>query len=272
MLCQKVAKSVLGLQGYRSPLLRAQIPVFGFQLSKLGLVKEMSIDTKIPENIYGDWKEYTIKAATPADFDIVAKQIQTSFLKFEKMNLLIAMDEEEEREHKKDHDELVKIALGHYLSCMTLRQDNSEIVGCNLILDNRQPLYASHGFEPSSKTLRTFLGLLGDLEMLGADNFKRNFERERYGEILMTSVRRDQAGHGIAREMIQRSMAHLKAKGFQSIKGSFTGPISQAVVAKLGFKELSRIAYRDYTDKMTGAKVFPLANDDTFAAVMALAL
>ena len=71
------------------------------------------------------------------------------------------------------------------------------------------------------------------------------FKCDHYAEISWTSVHPNWFGHGIATEMIERTLQLLKAKGYPVVTADFSHAGTKRIGQKLGFEELRRYYFTD---------------------------
>lgn len=95
------------------------------------------------------------------------------------------------------------------------------------------------------------------------------YRLDEYAEFFVASCAPHHRQRGITTEMYVRNLRFLKAEGFKLAKSLFTSPYTRAAVAKLGFKEVCRLDYRDLCDE-NGKAAFEAGQltDGQFAAIM----
>lgn len=113
---------------------------FGIVVSRprrhpLGLFRAFSFTTKLNPRmlpgytavpgVVGDWKDYNIRLATMSDYEQISLHVRTNFVRYNKIHEQFL---EYEVADDKDHDELVKIAIGHQLSFIVAKRGSFEVI------------------------------------------------------------------------------------------------------------------------------------------------
>lgn len=109
---------------------------------------------------------------------------------------------------------------------------------------------------------------MADIAIEKAQIYER-FGIETYAEFLIASCSPKYRKQGITTELYKRSIAFLDAEGFKLVESIFTSQWARKVVEDLGFKELSRVYYKDLRDD-NGQIIFDSdkLNSEHFGALM----
>jgi len=168
----------------------------------------------------------------------------------------------------KDMDKFATAHLAQNLSFFAVdRNSNNKIIGARVTGMARKtddPLKIISTLE-GPELLELFPNIGG---LLKEANIFEKFGIDNFGDFIFMSVDKAYRGQGLGKEMYERAMKMLKAKGVPVVQNIFSSPESQHIARKLGFTELSKKNLKDYK-KRDGSVLFPQAGADDVAIVMA---
>lgn len=116
-----------------------------------------------------------------------------------------------------------------------------------------------------SHEVRELFRLSTLLEESGGGSLFQKFDS--YAEIYTVSTAREFRGHGLLKKAMAINLSYLRENGYSLVEGLFSSPYSRAAAYSLGFKELSRVSYKELRNS-DGHAVDPLTQE--FASLMTL--
>jgi len=216
--------------------------------------------------VEGPFGKYTFRRVRPADWGKVIKHIQDYFLKDEPTSKLLGYTDQ----YGEEFAELVKMLLPDNLSFWVEDNETGDVAAVRVTFRHKKDT-SFEGLKVESHTLKVLFDVVN---ICGerCDLFKQ-YDVEEYGNFFVASCAPKYRKQGITSEMYRRSLAFLKAEGFQMAKSCFTSPFTRAAATNLGFEEAARLDYKEMVDG-EGKPVFnhDELNEEHYACNMCKAL
>lgn len=158
-----------------------------------------------------------------------------------------------------------KIAVKEEISHIAKDVETGEAVGFIISEDLvRETNKESPFLENNFKTFYPIMELLENLETQYMKS--REIKKRQVIHCFMVGVRENYRNRNIAKTLLDINLQEAKQKNFSIAICEATGIISQHNAAKMGFKEIVEIAYKDYTYQ--GQKVFERIEPHTRCVLM----
>ncbi|ODN06371.1 Dopamine N-acetyltransferase [Orchesella cincta] len=210
--------------------------------SKLGITMETPSEST--------WKEFTFKFIELSDYQSVLTHLKNNFYIEEPVNKACGFTPE--REH--DYNTRMTDMLNRYQKHLAVVPTNEPNWIIAVLITNfhdlKNPLPS---FEPRSPITTKFLHVLEQME--STFNIHETYGISNFPELAILSVEKEFRGKGLATELFRRTISQLFSEGFPLIYSEFSNPISRKVGKRLGFEEVRRFYFKDFT-MPDGSQVF----------------